>query len=433
MRFSNASANIKSSVLLICLLILAACESAGLDPAEYPQNYQPPETNNSTNSQSGTPVRSVVIFVHGVNSGPGNYDGWIKNAAKILPNGVWPEDVLIVRFDWGKIDGKEGSTIIGNRADTGTFNGYTHGMGPHPWDASAKLRNIVGKIRYAFGFQVPITIVSHSQGTVITLAALQEGMGIDNWVLMGSSLSQQAIANGDDFTNLGFASGNVFGKIVNYYSSDDYVELFDPGISDPVSISWHIGRVGISSIYNYQKDNIYQDEILWVTHSGDNGWWKGNWINNVLSSSQNDFLAGLIMGNSGDSFFNSDQMSFFRNEVQNYAQSGNPNWWGDGDYDKAEEVFYLTGGMMNGFFFDDKDEASYLVECYQGSVEVQVLEAELWEFNDGSDPKIVPAGSYLPGDYTVNSWIVDGTVWLIVKGIPNTVSVCYVGFEAWDN
>lgn len=389
-------------------------------------SIQEPEPQNVEveRQQTGTPIRSIVVFIHGVQSSANIFASWILNASKIAPGGEWPDTTLVVKVDWGATDSFEGSTLIANRADVGIFDGWIHGMGPNTWDAVGKLKNVIGMLRHTFGFNIPIAIVSHSQGSVITLAALQEGMLIDTWILMGSSLDHDRVESGEDNVKFGEAAKKVSGNIYNYYSRLDKIGPID----------YHIGRLGINGIKDYSSDNVFQDEISGVTHSGDNGWWKGFWILDTLSSGQQNGLSSLLFpGNVATLYFDRSKIDFFQGIIQPYALNGNPKWWGDANYDFADEVFYLTPGMVNGFFFDDKDEAYYKVECFEGAAQVQVLEAQSTSFNDGTEWILVQEDSVLENSYIVNSDFFDGTVWLKVLGDSPGVARCYVAFEAWDN
>ena len=52
-----------------------------------------------------------------------------------------------------------------------------------------KLKETVARCRDIYP-KVPITILSYSQGTLISTAAIQEGMKVDNWLLMGSPMDR---------------------------------------------------------------------------------------------------------------------------------------------------------------------------------------------------------------------------------------------------
>ncbi|MCI0708825.1 MAG: hypothetical protein L0154_01565, partial [Chloroflexi bacterium] len=186
-----------------------------------------PSLPTHADTQSSAKVRSVVIFVHGQLSGPAAYADWVSGAPF---GGRWDSEVWILQMNWGSLGPLsifDYSSGIGTRFERIEFDrpgddriGWG-GLGALPWDGVTKLQQLVGRIRLLLGDEVTITAIGHSTGTNIILAALQEGLSIDNFILMGSPISNIAAAACAFNTRFDIASRQVSGMIVNFHSSGD--------------------------------------------------------------------------------------------------------------------------------------------------------------------------------------------------------------------
>ena len=264
-------------------------------------------------------VQTVVIFIHGVankhkdTAKPDNgyqglrekfcisQDDCIKkgydktDAVRWFRNNKDQGDIYVIDFYCCNMSFPDASGSVGTRAITDLDllpTGELFGMSNAAWWGAAKLKEVVARTRNIFGYQVPITVISHSQGTVITTAALQDGMVIDNWILLGSPLNYEAVMTGrwlsiapfiSGFTlgslnpdlehantRLGAAAANVKRKVINLWSYEDQVV----GV-----LKLGIGGWGMPpKIYGYKTENIDSIQVTAVDHFGGEGWWSGVWL-----------------------------------------------------------------------------------------------------------------------------------------------------------
>jgi hypothetical protein len=156
-------------------------------------------------------------------------------------------------------------------------------MSPYAWDAVDKLNAVIARTRFILGDDIPITIVSHSQGTIITLAALQDGARVTNWILMGSPLDKESISVAENNTHLGRAAANVSNLVLNLWSPEDGIAGLKGGIG-----SFGLPRKadGSLNIPNYTSNNINEVRIENIDHDY---WWLGEWI--AISE---DFLRSMF-------------------------------------------------------------------------------------------------------------------------------------------
>jgi len=367
-------------------------------------------------------VRSVVVLIHGVWSGPQTYQDF-KNKIweKELKPGTW-----LIEMNWAQ--GEEfpthASDSVGGRANS------VYGMSDDAWVGVAKLKDVVAQVRYLLGFDVPITILSHSQGTIITLAALQEGMKVDNWILMGSPLDKGIVRDGEHNTKLGVAARNVSGKVVNLWSNDDGTAWLKGGI----------GEDGLPS-YIYGSPNNTVDVMLDnVDHSGEEGWWSMYWMErpDLWHGFTPEGLLDLLKGGQGElvPVLPSKKAAFA--DLQRFARRDpHSGWYGDDNYNTFTYTFTLTPGMSNGIYFDDKDWAEYRVTVHEGQVRCRIREAQGSEFKIGSPYKRfgVSPGTPQTGEYfyRVQSRLFDATVWVVMENLASTISRATLTFTARDD
>jgi len=138
---------------------------------------------------------TVVILIHGVNTEA----GWFKSAEDGL-NEYWDKSgqprQAVIGFAWGDPIAARGfAAKQGGQPNYATDS--VAGMNSRVKDRSYmlnardRLRSLISSLN-RIGQQEkscePITVIAHSQGTIITLAALQQGAEIDNFIMMGSPL-----------------------------------------------------------------------------------------------------------------------------------------------------------------------------------------------------------------------------------------------------
>ncbi len=179
--------------------------------------------NNPVNAVD--PQGTVVVVIHGVNtdaalfadvrSGLANY----RKAAKCS----FSEEVI--EFSWGdpgawggqsRKQGGHPNYATDNIADiysTGWFSKERGYMG----DAVRRLKVLLDGlniIKQRTGAKESISVIAHSQGTILTLGALQKGAQIDNLIMMGSPLDIWPYDK--DNNDLLKAKAGILGNTFNY-------------------------------------------------------------------------------------------------------------------------------------------------------------------------------------------------------------------------
>lgn len=250
--------------------------------------------------------QKVVILVHGIMVGGGEYSESYSKFNEIAEN-EFP-NTAIIEFSWGgtfeDTDGPQnGSDSVGNRKNMSV------GMSYQAWEGVDKLKKIVKDTRDALGGQVKITIISHSQGTVVTLAAIQEGMRVDNWILMGSPLDEEIVQNGENNTHFDKACKNVKNVILNFSSKSDRVAQLKGGVGYH-GLPDNLPNLGKATKYEFNKTvckmwksgslRIYSIPFNDTDHTDhallfDNGWWSFKWIKGDWPSqfTRDDFISLL--------------------------------------------------------------------------------------------------------------------------------------------
>jgi pimeloyl-ACP methyl ester carboxylesterase len=150
-----------------------------------------PMSCNGISQANQVPV-AINILVHGVWSDQAVFGEFERKVVGTELAGTWT-----VKFDWGEDLPFQASEAVGGRAHSVT------GMSDQGFVAAAKLKDVVVQLRALVGDEVPINLITHSQGSVIALCCLQEGMVVDNWILMGSPLGKTVISSGHNATSLG--------------------------------------------------------------------------------------------------------------------------------------------------------------------------------------------------------------------------------------
>ena len=173
------------------------------------------------------PSGLVVILVHGVNTDA----AWYKRAISGL-HSYWFYNSLkyqeIIEFTWG-----DECANGGFKRWQGGYPNYatdsvkgissTTPNREYMVDASKRLLHILrelNKEKTSVSSKEPIDVIAHSQGTILTLAALHSGGTIDNFIMQGSPLdvwNKGLIKNND----LEKAKSNIRGSTYNYWSAND--------------------------------------------------------------------------------------------------------------------------------------------------------------------------------------------------------------------
>ena len=424
-----------------------------LKPAYRTRNQATIESPRARRRRQLTKVRSVVIFVHGINSGPDAYQDFINMAFSNL----WERplaETKIIQFNWGADEFWTG--VTSDQSDTvgGRAQSFT-GINDRGWIGVAKLKQVVAQTRDILGFAVPITIVSHSQGTLITLAALQEGMRANHWILMGSPLDKEIVAAGDNNTKLGAAAQNVSGTVLNLWSSTDSAAAAKGGIG---AFGLPRGDRGELNVYGYRSNNILESGILGVNHTEGGlikrfslgtiippSWWGAEWLEDnkahYWTALSHIIVLCLLRGQKNTTTIDNRQVvrkvdSHTMNRLstlQNFARAKPQDPSIDNDADSISANFSLTNGMMTGSYFDDKDEAEFQVRCTAGRVKVRLREAVWSVFDKGTRQVSISAGRTYANTYSVDGQY-DATLFVEITGAgwKNQVSSCVLDFSARD-
>lgn len=430
--------------------------------------------------------KSIVILIHGVNAGGQlkevndyAYEDFHKFAKNALGG------ALLIDFHWGVEPLSYSSNRVGTRADQFV------GMSDFGWAASAKLKELVARLRDAIGENVKISIVAHSQGSVISLAAIEEGLPIDNWILLGSPLGDVIISDGSAQSSMIRAAQNVRSRIVNLYSSSDDVVGWLKPIFTAGGIG--IGSRGLPAMLEGRlpsdaSDNLlirppifgdarfsiesWDREFVWdknnqtceirsvplkgVHHFGEAGWWSCKWLSNdnnehwLKSDFKRETLVGMLRGSSpllkqeADPYANFAKAKVRKSSSSSKSDTLNPpGIRPDGDTifgsgandDLAEYTFTLTKGMRTGFHFDDKDQIEFEVKALKGSADVQLKVARMYEWENDlafpRRPRALREGEKFADKYTVPS-IYDATLFLELVGTSENVAKIWCKVHARD-
>lgn len=391
-------------------------------------------------------AENIVVFVHGVGSSGvaanGEYsyphsNAWVKANIK---------NVSTIDFDWseGAPDHPLHASIrVGHRAD------QIHGMSDRAWAGAAKLKELVARIRsLPGGAKTSITIIAHSQGTVLTLCALQEGMQVENVVFMGSPLFQHIIADGADETSLARASENVTNWFVNLCSPNDtVVDTLLPNLR-PLTKSGCIGSRGLPhTIKRLPDPGVKEDRYTeWklkngstltclkmteVEHNGDKGWWRFHWLdveNRKMwpeSMPPEKFIKHLELADAVDNALDLTKIKEFAvsSEFLDKTKFG----FGSGrEFDQAEWTFTLTKGMSTGFHFDDKRVLDFSIEVLDGEIDRSILHATwfTWEESHGLPSKRIDGTKGTVAEaFESRNFTFDATLWLRLEGVSETARV----------
>ena len=377
-------------------------------------------------------INSIVIFVHGVNTSASVYNDWIQYFFK---SGKFPElsGTLFVSLNWEKDKITQASDQVGGRANSAT------GMSDRAWFAVWKLGQTVARMQKRFP-GVPITIVSHSHGTIVTLAALQEGMWVTNWILMGSPLDAEIVAHCEEGENtfLEYAARNVAGSVWNLWSTED----------DVAELKGGIGRFGLKTPCfaggGWYGNNVYDLHIPGIDHFGDNSWWDAAHLVSKMPPKALDSLKYLLSGNGAKpiGFLREDidglnKIDFpwaVRSPEMRTGQNAYRTWdFQDNDYDSIYLDLLLPQGLLTGWYMDDKDRGHYAVQCTKGSANVRIQEAVWSTFNDGENWIWAQEGKLVER----KKWNVDGmydaTLWVQIQNLQPGIAECTLFFEAWDD
>jgi hypothetical protein len=159
-------------------------------------------------------VRSVLVLVHGQEASAATYCSFIERVFRAEP--IFSE-TLLIELDWGYHDLVTGICTFHFSQTLDSVEGPTQA-------GAAKLAAAVAACRLIFGNDIDVNILCQSEGTAVTLHALEQGMQARNVVLMGSPLRAQDIyARAPNC--LAPVLANLSGDLVNLQSPSDLVGI----------------------------------------------------------------------------------------------------------------------------------------------------------------------------------------------------------------
>ena len=202
--------------------------SPGSWSQEDPMRFDAGDTNlyryvNNQPVQATDPSGKLIIFIHGIRD---TADGWMKELYWGMVK-YWKEhknDVQIgVPFNWegaGKLFlNKDGTPDAFDAQSTIANTLKRKGDAKAVDDLMNRVKDIRALLDNNGAAKEPIFIVAHSQGTMITLAALSKGMKIDGAVFLHSTLDKDA--GKKENLSLQQAFGNVAHHIMYVYDRID--------------------------------------------------------------------------------------------------------------------------------------------------------------------------------------------------------------------
>ncbi|MBK8270766.1 MAG: hypothetical protein IPK83_21660 [Planctomycetes bacterium] len=201
--------------------------------------------NKTPNSIDG--LGNVVVLIHGVNADENNSHQpvWYPQAKAGLraawrETGDCPQEIIEIK--WGDLhagtavllsgrwEGNEklGGPVTYATDDVGTIFETTKDRG-YMIEAIVRMTQVLDELnqlqsKYPSDCE-SISVIAHSQGTIITLGALHTGVAIDNLIMMGSPLDVE-----DSKNDLTLAQSSIRGATYNYWSKQDKAARIKGGI-----------------------------------------------------------------------------------------------------------------------------------------------------------------------------------------------------------
>ncbi len=250
--------------------------------------------------QQWDPTKSTVVLVHGIQTEQGNY----FNKGDSMQTLFGPQ-VNVLSFYWGRTGVANGllrtvasvlatandpdfvDTIIGFIPSIGSFYGSARVNLEGSVDLHLLLK-LLGRAYDAAG-EVPgdnIHLVAHSQGTVVTAAALAlnppgaETYDIGSTIFVGANLHQGATQGGREFSNI---DPHLL-DITSYYSAYDHDVLLGGGVAfvrgagnagfAPNSFP---GVISVDAVAETSRNGFDREiEHTSTTETGKIGWW--DWL-----------------------------------------------------------------------------------------------------------------------------------------------------------
>lgn len=364
---------------------------------------------------------AVNVLVHGVNSGPAEFQRFVKD---ISPQG----NTWTLQFNWGKEPILKASDQVGARPNSAT------GMSDRAWGAVGKLKDVVARCREIVGANAKINLVSHSQGSVISLAALQEGMSVDNWLIMGSPLDNDAIVNGRGNTHLVKGIAQVSGDVFHFWSPDDRVARLKGGIGSrglPTRRKFYSAKTRMK---NGRYKNLSDLKLTGVDHSGSSGWWSMGWLKDDKQWGKRAQIRPIVLSrllNASKGTPAARIPPAFK-KLQSAALLGPGKWDSVRDQRKQtfSHTFVLTKDMQNGVYFDDKTEATLAVKVLSGTAQIQIRSATWSSYDKYSLIYELKDRQSLSRSFVPARPALDATIEVVIKAVSSGITKVEIDFAA---
>lgn len=378
---------------------------------------------------------SVVVLVHGVNEsaeiGYGNLEANLRAR--------WPRELartLFVRLFWGA------EPVYGWTTQVGWRTNLVYGLSALAWTGTAKLADAIGRVQAELGRGCPICVVAYSLGCAVTLAAAQEGLHLDNVILMGSPLDQTIVDRELENTRFSELLAIVRGEVINCSSTEDGWTLVGGTLSElgnalpPGVDARPIGRYGLPArwIAHPRVTNLYVDG---VDHREADGWLPSNWMAPTViwrGETPEHFVEVLTCRSLPRAPFpivprRARALAQHQSHVVGDTRHG---WGGSDDVNTFDEVIYIPGQAVVSWHFANKDVAEYTVEVSHGHLRAQLFEAVGVDFARQSSPNQASAGAGPVSDRLATAGAADAVYRLTITNPGVEAAIARIRFWAED-
>ena len=206
--------------------------------ADEGRSRDAPAARRAAPEMVSLPAGRVTLLVHGVNDDGGGWSLRFKNALLQSPYGDSRQEVYL--FRWTQPDGRPPELRHARNSLAGLearFPDDPDAEAGYQVEEALRLRDFLAGARALYreyGVDGRIDVVAHSQGTLITLKALESGSDADNVVFLGSPLLYTCDRQEDVIAAL----PHVRGVLYNYYTPSDTAVRFMGGLMFREPCGW---------------------------------------------------------------------------------------------------------------------------------------------------------------------------------------------------
>ena len=272
----------------------------------------------------------AVVLVHGrgllrqPSVGPA-YAATRRELKRRYPNAI------LVDFAW-------------NDANGGVRRARPGGLSYHGWSALPKLKHVIASLQ---SMDAKVTIVSSSEGALLTTAALHDGVSVENWVIIGGSIGKAAAVR-DKTTLLETAVANVRGKVINCWAGSGGGSLGTGGIPT--------GRDSERLLPLIQSGKLKDIKIADVARSSAD-WWDGAWVEKLPGS-----------------FLSQEKPASSKQLADLLTESSAPlGGWATYNKPRFDKTVALQNGVRLGLNFVNHRTARVRAQCRGGKAKLQIF------------------------------------------------------------